>query len=89
MPNLEKEIEAAIALLPDVDTWPSLPLGERERRQAVLDDIARRIREDGPRRPVNDPDRGRLFMPFAALKGYDELTAEAEETVGHDFEGRE
>lgn len=62
------EVEAAIASLPRSEEWPDLSPQERRRRQAVLDDIERRLWEDGPRRPISDPSRGRLFLPFAALK---------------------
>lgn len=37
--------------------------------------------EDGPRRAVASSDRGRLFMPFAALEGYEGMIAEVEEDV--------
>lgn len=51
---------------------------ERERRTLVLADIAQRIRADGPHRAVPSDDRGRQFLPFDALKGYDEMVAQAE-----------
>lgn len=51
---------------------------ERERRAWTLDQIRRRIAEDGPRRAAASPGRGRLFMPFAALEGYGEMIAGAE-----------
>lgn len=54
-----------------------LPALEQERRARILDDIRQRIALDGPRVAVPSPDRGRLFMPFAALKGYERLVEEA------------
>ena len=57
---------------------------ERERRAWTLDQIRRRILEDGPRRAVASPERGRLFMPFAALEGYGEMLVEAEEDIVHE-----
>jgi hypothetical protein len=75
------ETRIALANLPTLGEWPDLPLPEQERRQAILNDIAKRIRENGPRHATASPDRGRLFMPFSALKGYDELMEETERNV--------
>ena len=44
----------------------------------VLDRIAQRVAADGVRVSVPSPDRGSQFMPFAALKGYEEVIAEVE-----------
>lgn len=41
---------------------------EREYRSQVLDDIARRVVAEGVRHAAPSPDRGRQFLPFAALK---------------------
>lgn len=75
--------ETASARIPDASAWPDLPGPERERRQAVLDDIRRRVAEDGPRTAWDHPDRARQFLPFDALKGYgemlDEIMGEGEE----------
>ena len=68
--------------MPSDDTWPEITDRERERRAVVLAAIRRRIAEDGPREAVPSPERGRLFQPFAALKGYDEMTRETEGEVG-------
>ena len=46
---------------------------ERAYRAAVLRDIERRIRADGPYCARPHADRARQFMPFAALKGYHEM----------------
>lgn len=51
---------------------------ERERRRLVLQEVEARLRETGPRQARPSPQRASQFMPFAALKGYDELIAEAE-----------
>lgn len=64
--------------MPGPGDWPGLPLPELEHRMAVLAEVRRRVGEDGPRRPSHGPERGRLFAPFAALRGYDELIEEAE-----------
>lgn len=72
------EIEEALAAVPDVSAWEGLGPQELERRAWTLDQIRRRIAEDGPRRVVTSSDRGRLFMPFAALEGYGEMLAEIE-----------
>lgn len=63
---------------PGIETWEGLQPMERERREGILRDIRIRIAEDGPRRAVADPARGRLFMPFAALEGYGEMLADIE-----------
>lgn len=53
---------------------------ERERRAAVLRDIAERVSRDGEHVARAHPDRARQFMPFAALKGYGELVRSQERT---------
>lgn len=60
------------------DAWPGLSADEREYRAQVLDRIAQRVAADGVRVSVPSPDRGSQFMPFAALKGYEEVIAEVE-----------
>lgn len=65
--------EAELAHIPSLDEWPDLGARELERRARVLADIRQRVVEHGPHRAVAAPERGRLFMPFAALKGYDDL----------------
>lgn len=50
--------EAEHRLSPDEAAW----------RRSVLDDIARRVEQDGPHVARAHPDRARQFMPFAALK---------------------
>lgn len=74
--------ERAIAALPDAESaWPGISPEERERRRLVLADIAARVREDGPRTPSFDPDRGRLFMPFSALKGYSQMVEDGQDAA--------
>ena len=77
----EDEIEGALAAVPDVSAWEGLGLQELEHRAWTLDQIRRRIAENGPRRVMASPDRGRLFMPFAALEGYDGMITEVEENT--------
>lgn len=74
----ESAVRRELALLPMVGEWPDLDVWERERRARILDDIARRIREDGPRVAVPADERGRQFLPFAALNGFDDMVAETE-----------
>ena len=70
--------EQADPHIPGIERWPDLPELEREHREAVLADIRRRVEAEGPRVAVATVDRGRLFMPFAALKGYGELVESVE-----------
>ena len=50
-------------------------------RKRVLDDIARRVAEEGVHTAVPGDDRGRQFMPFAALKGYDDIVRDSQEPM--------
>ena len=72
----------ALDAVPGIEAWGDLSPAERERRERILQDIRRRIVEDGVRRAAPDADRGRLFMPFAALTGYDGMIADVEDDVG-------
>lgn len=73
---------AALDAVPGIEAWDGLRPAERERRERILADIRRRIAEDGPRRVAPDAERGRLFMPFAALTGYEGMIADVEDDVG-------
>lgn len=75
------EIEEALVAVPDVSAWEGLGPQELERRAWTLDQIRRRIAENGPRRVTASSDRGRLFMPFAALEGYEGMITEVEENT--------
>lgn len=66
------------AQIPSVDVWAGISDDEREYRAQVLDDIAKRVAAEGAHRAIPGDDRGRQFMPFAALKGFDEVIAEGE-----------
>lgn len=66
------------AQIPSVDTWAGISDDEREYRAQVLDDIAKRVAAEGVHYAMPGDDRGRQFMPFAALKGFDEIIAEGE-----------
>lgn len=46
---------------------------EKEYRRAVLEAIERSIQEKGEHVAHDHPERARQFMPFAALKGYEDL----------------
>ena len=72
--------------VPADDVWDDLADRERARRVAVLATIRRRIELDGPRVAVPAAERGRLFMPFSALKGYEDLTHNAEDQVAGESE---
>lgn len=79
---MREDVRAALDAVPDAGAWEGLGPMEREHRKWVLDQIRRRIAEDGPRRAVASPERGRLFMPFAALEGYEGMIRDVEGSVG-------
>lgn len=56
---------------------------ELEHQVTVLKAIETRIAQDGVHTAKPHADRARQFMPFAALKGYEELVAEAEIIPDH------
>ena len=74
-------LQAAIqaAGIPSPDIWAGISADERAYRKCVLDDIARRVAEEGVHTAVPGDDRGRQFMPFAALKGYDDIVRDSQE----------
>ena len=65
--------------IPSPDIWAGISADERAYRKRVLDDIARRVAEEGVHTAVPGDDRGTQFMPFAALKGYDEIVRDSQE----------
>ena len=65
--------------IPSPDIWAGISADERAYRKRVLDDIARRVAEEGVHTAVPGDDRGRQFMPFAALKGYDDIARDSQE----------
>ena len=73
--------EAAIraAGIPSPSIWAGISADERAYRKRVLDDIARRVAEEGVHTAIPGDDRGRQFMPFAALKGYDDIVRDSQE----------
>ena len=73
--------EAAIqaAGIPSPSIWAGISVDERAYRKRVLDDIARRVAEEGIHTAIPGDDRGRQFMPFAALKGYDDIVRDSQE----------
>lgn len=77
----ESAMRAAIqaAGIPSPDIWAGISTDERAYRKRVLDDIARRVAEEGVHTAVPGDDRGRQFMPFAALKGYDDIVGNSQE----------
>lgn len=81
---VSEEALAEIATLPTCDQWPDLPEGELDHRRQVLWDISLRIMKDGPHVARPSDDRGRQFMPFAALRGYGEMLREVEEEAARD-----
>ena len=78
---LSVEEARRVARIPDISAWPELSADEAARRAQILDDIARRVAACGPRQATPSPERGQLFMPFAALKGYDEVIAQAQQAA--------
>ena len=73
--------EAAIQAvgIPSPSIWAGISADERAYRSRVLDDIARRVAEEGIHTAIPSDDRGRQFMPFAALKGYDDIVRDSQE----------
>lgn len=73
--------QAAIqaARIPSPSIWAGISADERAYRKRVLNDIARRVAEEGIHAAVPGDDRGRQFMPFAALKGYDDIVRDSQE----------
>ena len=67
--------------IPSPDIWAGISADERAYRKRVLDDIARRVAEEGIHAAVPGDDRGRQFMPFAALKGYDDIVRDSQEPM--------
>ena len=65
--------------IPSPDIWAGISADERAYRKRVLDDIARRVAEEGVHTAVPGDDRGRQFMPFTALKGYDDIVRDSQE----------
>lgn len=70
---------ARTAGIPSPDIWAGISADERAYRERVLNDIARRVAEEGVHTAVPGDDRGRQFMPFAALKGYDDIVRDSQE----------
>lgn len=64
--------------IPSPDIWAGISADERAYRKRVLNDIARRVAEEGVHTAVPGDDRGRQFMPFAALKGYDDIVRDSQ-----------
>ena len=87
--TVREDVRQEIGQLPLASSWPDIGEREQERREAVLRGIVQRIVEDGPRHAVASPERGRQFIPFAALRGYDEMIEETErhaaDAEGADF----
>ena len=67
--------------IPSPSIWAGISADERAYRKRVLDDIARRVAEEGVHTAVPGDDRGRQFMPFAALKGYDYIVRDSQEPM--------
>lgn len=65
--------------IPSPDIWAGISADERAYRKRVLDDITRRVAEEGVHTAVPSDDRGRQFMSFAALKGYDDIVRDSQE----------
>lgn len=66
------------AQLPSSDCWAGISDDERRYREGVLLDIARRVSEEGLNIPIPGDYRGKQFMPFAAMKGYEDVVSSAE-----------
>lgn len=75
----ERLIAEELSRLPAAQEFEGISDQERLRRVRILHSIQQRIIHDGPHRARVSANRGHLFMPFAALKGYDELVFEVEQ----------
>lgn len=51
---------------------------EKSRRETLMRDIEKRVETYGKHRAIPHSDRARQFVPFAALKGYEEMAHERE-----------
>lgn len=72
--NIANEYEEKVSTqLPPIDCWQGLSAQDREYRSIKLLELERRIQADGSHQAQPNAQRARQFMPFAALKGYDEL----------------
>ena len=67
--------------IPSPDIWAGISADERAYRSRVLNDIARRVAEEGVHTAIPSDDRGRQFMPFAALKGYDDIVRDSQDPM--------
>lgn len=76
MPNVSHDATQDRIALPSLNDWPDVTSSERAYREAKLREIERRIAADGPHAARAHALRARQFMPFAALKGYEELVHE-------------
>lgn len=76
---MANETAIQAAGIPSPDIWAGISADERAYRKRVLDDITRRVAEEGVHTAVPSDDRGRQFMPFAALKGYDDIVRDSQE----------
>ncbi len=79
---MREDVRRALEGLPDPRSWEGLSPDEAERRERTLAAIAERIVEDGPRVARPGPERGRQFMPFAALRGYEGMVRDVEREAG-------
>ena len=67
------QLENELSDLMICEEWRSLPFYEQEKRSTVVAAIVERVHKEGFPQPEDDPMRPSLFMPFAALKGYDHM----------------
>lgn len=51
---------------------------EKEHRILVLQEIEKKLAKEGEHKALSHPERACQFMPFAALKGYDEMIQKQE-----------
>ncbi len=78
---MEEQLGSVMRQLDELPCRKDLSTQEKEYRASVLRQIAQRLAQDGPRVAQPSPERGRQFMPFAALKGFGELNAELEREI--------
>lgn len=78
---MESQLGSVMMQLDELPFRADVSDSEKEYRAGVLQQIAKRLAKEGPHIAAPRPERGRQFMPFAALKGFDELNAELEREV--------
>ena len=62
-----------LADLPSISSWENLPYEEVNYRKYMLEQIAKRVSQQGVRTCKTCASRAKQFMPYAALTGYENV----------------